>query len=129
MADPTETFPTLRTELHAALEVVNKNLGGLQILASTPLTGPSAAQIGTAIDSRRRRRNLIQQVLADLDQLGADWGALLDDGYPTLAPIPVLKVVFQELQDELVVLEAAIAQFPLSAPETVVFNPETAVKD
>ncbi len=126
MAD--KTIPTLRAELAAAVEVIGPQLRGLGNIANDPLTPDALSQVETAISARQRRRQLILQVLADLDQLDTDLLLLMEDGYPLLPPFPVVEAVFQELQKELADLEEAISLFTGGKAETGDFNPERSMK-
>lgn len=92
----------------AALEPV---IRGLDDLAVVSLSTHQADQ--EARTAYKRRRDLINTLLAAMDAQDAAWADLEADGYPTLPVVLVRGPIFDELQEERADLEAALAVFTL----------------
>ncbi len=116
--------PPLRAELNAALDVVVPQIAGLHHLEMVSALGADLqAEFQLADTERSRRRDRIVAVIQALDGVVVAYEALLADGYPTLAPVPIVAAVANELAIEQVLLNAAIAVFQEAGQETGDFNP------
>ncbi len=116
--------PPLRAELNAALAALTNGLLGLKHLEMVSAISSDLHDAFVDGDTRRtRRRGLILAVLQALDTVVVAYDALVADGYPTLAPVPIVAAVADELAKERALLIAALAVFQSGPPETGDFNP------
>jgi len=117
-AIPLDPNPALRAELLAALAILVQSIRGLRAL----LAGHNSPELRTAIsdqiDSRERRRALVQAALDGLDAVVSARLSLAADGYPALDSKELDGLLFAELQQEQADLEAALAVFKLLAMAT-----------
>jgi hypothetical protein len=107
----TDPNPALRDELNAALNVLAPQIRGLHDLAAVSINPELMGFVNAQITARERRRDLIRQVLANLDTTVVSLQAVEADGYPALSPVVVAPTVFSELKGEMDDLAAAAAVF------------------
>lgn len=128
MAD--DPNPSLRAELMAALAVIDPQIRGLDDVAIVSVSADLAQELTHESGRRKHRRDLIQQVLGDLDRTLEDLVRLEEDGYPNLAKIPLTQALLQELQVEQSDISAAVGVFgPEGATQLRVTLGEPADKD
>jgi len=107
-ADPT---PELTIELNQALDIIDPQVHGLhyiQLISSSP---ELKAAVGEQIAGRERRQSLIHAALDGRDRLIAALTALYADGYPDLPDATVIASLFEQLQEEMRDLSAAMGIF------------------
>lgn len=104
-------FDSLREEINKAIAALDPEVRGLDDLTKVSLSSATLAVVADAKESHRRRRELLNVVIQDLDQLENALTNLTNDGYPALPKSNVDELVFAELQGQLADLQSAIAQF------------------
>ncbi len=103
--------PGFRAELLAALDVVEPQITGLDDLAHAVLSDEITSLIEQALEPRRVRRGLINDVLTKIDLLKAD-------GYPApLQQVSLSDVLAEELEKEKAAIEAATAIFEMAVTD------------
>lgn len=102
MAD--DPAPGFRTELLAALEIVNPQIEGLDTLLQAGLSGDVNIVLQDTIAARRIRKTLIEDALVAMSNL-------IGNGYPALPGLTVSEVLAEELQKEEAAIAAAVAIF------------------
>ena len=100
-----------RTELNNQLVTLAPEIRGLDDLARTSVSPDLAARITAQSDTLKRRRDLIQAELNGMDSVNVLHASLLADGYPSLPAASVMGSLFDELQEELADLQAAVGIF------------------
>ena len=108
MAD--DINPTLRQQLNDALAVLAPQIRGLHDIAAVS-QGELQTTINAQITARERRRDLIQNVLNNLDACVSALGSLETDGYPNLPQVPMTPAQFLTLQGEAEDITAAVGVF------------------
>lgn len=103
--------PELRTELLAALAVVQPQIRGLEKIVNDLPIDPALTAVQEQIVGRKRRRDLIKAVLQKLDELLAALQALYDDGYPKLDQTEVPDEILAELVAEEEDIAAGVGVF------------------
>ncbi len=109
MAD--DINPARRTELLAAIAVLEPQIRGLHDLITTSISDDLKAAIQHQIVVRERRDSLLHMEIAALDEVNVAQDALLADGYPALNTGVLEPSLFQELTGEESDLDAAVAVF------------------
>ena len=103
--------PELEAALRAALDIVETQLRGLRDKENDAQSNDLRSDIQAAIEDRTEREVLLQALLDDLKQAQTDYDALVADGYPVLAQMPIPQSTFAELGREMADLEAAASVF------------------
>lgn len=104
--------PNFRSELTAALDIVDSQINGLDDLFTAGLSAELTAVIDKARSVRQVRRHLIHNTLDAMDAVLKDTSLLNDNGYPTPIPQVVIPAnLSAELQAERAVLTAALNIF------------------
>lgn len=103
--------PNFRSELLSALDVLNPQIEGLDTLLQAGLSSEISTILQETISARRRRKSLIDAVIAALDTVLARLADLLADGYPALPGLMIDEILAAELKKEQDAIEAAIAIF------------------
>lgn len=121
-----------RTELEAALDVLEPQIRGLHDLAAVSISRDLKAAIDREVAARERRRNLIRAEIAEMDQANTAHDKLLADGYPNLNVVALEPALFDELQGENADLDAATAIFDTDRAATLTMtfsNPQSQTKE
>ncbi len=100
-----------RTELLAALKVLEPQIRGLHDLVAVSISPELVAEIEAQVAIRERRRGLILALLAAIE-------ALFDDGYPDMPNAVLPPNLFSELRGENTDLDSAVAIFEDAGPAT-----------
>lgn len=112
--------PELRAELLAALAILAPQTRGLRDWVTVSITEALRFQIELQIESRERRRDLIQAVLERLDSTNAMRDELEADGYPELPRAELPPDLHDELRREETDIDAAVGIFEQRGPATAV---------
>lgn len=110
--------PALRSELEAALVVLDPQLRGLYDLALVSISQALKTEVGEQIREREDRRALINAVLSAMDATNGAYAQLLSDGYPALPDDIISPALMDELKEEMADLAAAEAVFQESHQAT-----------
>jgi hypothetical protein len=105
------TLLGLRAEIDAALAIVTPQIRGLEDLTKVSLSQPALDEVSGELADRRRRKALLDAVIAALDAVDKAMDALVADGYPAIPKEEVSASVYAELQEQQADILAAIAEF------------------
>lgn len=121
MADE-DPNPALRAELDAALAVLEPQIRGLGYYSSISSDEDLKRELDEQKRVRMRRRDKIQAVLEDLDNVVEGIQSLKADGYPNFPPVNIDPRLFTELQNEDSDLDAAVKLFSPAHATNVSFT-------
>lgn len=123
---PNDPNSALRNELNTALGVIEPQIRGLQDLSQVSISGDLRVILEQELGKRTHRRDLINEVLSQLDSVVGGRNLLDQDGYPALEDVSIPEPMFRELQGEKTDLEAAesIFQEAASAVRIIPGTPE-----
>ncbi len=103
--------PARRTELLAAIAVLEPQIRGLHDLMATSISPDLQAAVQHQITVRERRNSLLHAEITAMDMVNADHDALLADGYPALNDAILDSNLMAELTGEESDLDAAVGVF------------------
>ncbi len=112
--------PALRTELAAALALLEPQIRGLEDILHIPPSKDLGAIVAEELRALRRRRDLILATIGALDTVVGARENLVADGYPTVMEVQVPEALFQELKAEVSDVEAAAAMFEAAAANVAI---------
>lgn len=115
--------PERRAEYLAAVAAVTPQIVGLASIVNDPdISQETRGGLQQELESRSRRKRLLEAALLQLDHCNDAQAALVEDGYPALPKSTVTEAVFEELRARREAIEAAIDQF-----ETIVEPPHLTI--
>lgn len=100
----TPAASALRTELLAAIDLLQPQIKGLDDFLLLPLTEDTRASVAREQADHTRRLTLCKAVIKALDDLEAD-------NYPEMPKAELAVASFRELQDQYAAITAALAEF------------------
>lgn len=103
--------PGLRTELQAAITLVEPQIAALENLGKLPLSGASMESLNSTLATRRDRLQLLRNAVSALDNVVAAMTALEAQGYPALEPMTVVHEIFAEIDERRRQIELAASVF------------------
>lgn len=125
MANDDDFKPGLKTELEAALAVLETQIRGLDDRQKVSLSKDTLAAIKTLDDMRHIRLGFLTQAISAIGSLRRALDNLFADGYPALPKLEVSADVLKDLQEQRADEALADAQFTQAVSAAIVFGPAT----